>query len=98
MVDVLGLVRAHCSEEFVRDRQAIRLRPLHGSGQGGEVIKDQQVGDKMVVLNKFPLLIPDVLRNHVVAAERDPLHKPVRALLVVAVWIMWRSSMSAGYN
>ena len=46
-------------------------------------MEGEDIGDKVVVLDEFPLFTANIFRNHVVAAERNPLYEFIESLTLI---------------
>jgi hypothetical protein len=82
-VDVLCEVRADGGDGVFGDRFAALLQVLDEPGQRTEVMKDQAVGHKMVVLDRLALLVTAVFSDDSFTAEESPLQKAVQCLAFV---------------
>ena len=82
-VNVRRLIRTDSRQHLVGDFLALRLQPVNRFCHRNHVVESQQVGNQVVVLNEFALLISHIFGDHVVAAKRDPLYELVKPLALV---------------
>jgi hypothetical protein len=80
---VLGEVGTDGSDGVFRDGLSPLFQVLDKPGERTEVMEDQAVGDQVVVLDGFALLVPAVLRDDAFAAEEGPLEEAVKGLALV---------------
>lgn len=64
-------LRTQCPKDFRRQNHAFLLQFLQRLGHGLAIVEDQQVGDQVVVLDDFQLLVPDVFLDQV-GGEVEP--------------------------
>ena len=58
-VNMAGLVRGEQRDNFLVPCKAVCAKPRQCLRHGHDVVKDQQVGDEVVVLDELALLVPD---------------------------------------
>ena len=80
---MLGLVWSEGGGELFVPGIAFGCEPLQRLRHGHDVVKDQQVGNQMVVFDELALLISDGLVRQCAASEGDPLGKLVEAFALV---------------
>lgn len=80
---MLGKVGADGGDGVFGNRFAALLQVSNEPCQRAEVMKDQAVGHKMVVLDRLALLVTAVFRDDSLAAEESPLQKAVQGLALV---------------
>ena len=82
-VDVLCEVRADGDDGVLGDRFAPLLQVPNEPDQRAEIMKDQAVDHKMVVLDRLALLVTTVFSDDSFTAEESPLQKAVQCLAFV---------------
>jgi hypothetical protein len=82
-VNMRGLVRTDSREHLVRDLLPVSLQAVNRLCHRNNVVERQNIGNQVVVLDELALFVPNVLGDHVVATERDPLHKLIEPLAFI---------------
>ena len=82
-VDVRRLIRTDGRQDLVGYFLTFRLQSIDHLCHRNDVVEGQNICNQVIVLNELALFIPHIFRNHVVAAERDPLYELVKPLALV---------------
>src|SRR4051812_16649696 len=82
-INVRGLIWTDSREHLVRDLLPMSLQAVNRLCDRDNVVERQNVGNQVVVLDELALFVPNVLGNHFVATERDPLHKLIEPLAFI---------------
>lgn len=61
----------------------LRFQSVNRFRHRDKIMEGEDIGDKVVVLDEFPLFTANIFRNHVVAAERNPLYEFIESLTLI---------------
>ena len=72
-VNVLGRVRTERSCQLIGDEMPVGFHLLHSPGHADQVVEDEQIGDQVVVLDEFSLLVSHILRDDAYHRQKKPI-------------------------
>jgi hypothetical protein len=96
---MFGRIGTDRRRQLVGYEMSVVVHCLHSPGHIRQIVKDEQIGNQVVVFDEFSLLITNVFAMTLSPPKETHCTNLLnRSLLVVAVWITCRSSKSEMYR
>lgn len=93
---MFGLIRAEARQYLFIDIVPLRDQGVKRARHCHHIVEDEEIGDKMVIVDHLALFVPRILGQQTSTAEGDPLEKQVEGLAFIGRGLNGPAQLNAG--